>query len=193
VVLEFPGSRPDIVREIWFSQEEEFLPVKIVFSVNGLPFENIEVKNIHEKILDNDTKLFIPVEIVIVKTYPRSDYSSSVDTIVVDTGSLKINHEIDNALFFQPDTIAQFMPHNSQLEEKDVFIVSDTNIIKRQSALCYILIITIPCIVFIVLFVYWFFVSRRFRQNVQLSAKLEKECEMSLNHAEPSVTDGKME
>jgi hypothetical protein len=160
VVLEFPRTLPartesEFVYEVWFSLEKDYLPVKIVFSVDGWITIDVEVKKIHEAILDNGTRLFIPVEIVKVDTYPRSDFTSSVDTIIMDTRTLKINHEIDDALFMQAATIAERVLHTGQLEEKDVLSKSDTDPVKRRlPPVTYIAIIA--GIVFVgLLVVYW--------------------------------------
>lgn len=159
VVLAFHGTHADIptlVCEVWFSLENDYFPVKIVSSVKNytLPEQNktleswtvidMEVKKMHEVIVDNDTNFFIPVEIVSVNTYPRSEFISSIDTIIMDTSTLKINHEIDDSRFVQPITIEKRMPHTGQCTS------------------CYIIvIITTICIVFIGLVVYWLLLSRR--------------------------------
>jgi len=156
VVLEFRGTHsraPGLMKEVWFSQGNDYFPVKIVLHLDGSPITNVEVKGIREVILDNGTKIFIPVEIVSVSTHPRSEYTSSIDTIMMDTSTLKINHEIDDALFMQPQhsIIAKHMPRTGQLETVE----------RRYVSHYIIVVITIICVVFIGLVVCYLLWNRR--------------------------------
>ena len=169
IVLEFKGTHPgvpNLSHEVWFSLENDCLPVKIVFSLNGSTIVNVELKKLHEVLLDNGAKLFIPVEVVSVDSYPRSDFISSVDTIIVDASTIKINHEIDDVLFAQPTT-RKHKYHAGQVGEEDVLFVSATNTVEWRYPSRYIIIAIIISIVFCGLIVYYLFLRRARWRNVR--------------------------
>jgi len=166
-VLEFHRTHPDrpdrkFMYEVWFSLKHDYFPTRIVFSVDDWTTIDTEVKSIRKVNLDNGTRLFIPVEIVSVNTFPRTYYSSSVDTTIMDTNTLRINHKIDDSLFMQPTAIAERMLHDGQLDGEDILLKSDTSTLERQCSSRYkVVVIFIVSIVFIGLFVYYLFLRRR--------------------------------